>query len=228
MRFCFRPFRRREAARRIQCTNNIKQLALAAANYESANGSFPIAHIYNWCFKTGGAICNDGEYWGAIPRLLVFAEQQPLYNAINWTDIPYGCRNSTVAGAGITMLWCPSDGTIAGLRFYEACAGWDGTTVPLTYTDYATMGGTYIPNNGKLRRPWRYRTLRTVCTPRSGRQRMSTPVRPARVARLRSRPSPTARATRLPSLRWPTASSRQIGCTHRGMLRLGGKRLVGR
>ena len=105
--------------------------------------------MYNWCFKTSG-ICNDGEYWGAIPRLLVFAEQQALYNAINWMDIPYGCRNSTVAGAGITMLWCPSDGTIAGLRFYEACAGWDGTTVPLTYCDYATMAGTYIPNNGKF------------------------------------------------------------------------------
>ena len=44
------------------------------------------------------------------------------------------------------MLWCPSDGTINGLRFYEACAGWDCTTVPITYTNYAGMLGTYCPS----------------------------------------------------------------------------------
>jgi hypothetical protein len=68
-----------------------------------------------------------------LARILSFAEQTAVYNAINFSDTPYGSRNSTAESVGLTMLWCPSDGTISGLRFYEQCAGWDCTTVGITY-----------------------------------------------------------------------------------------------
>jgi prepilin-type N-terminal cleavage/methylation domain-containing protein/prepilin-type processing-associated H-X9-DG protein len=142
----------REAARRIQCTNNIKQLALAAANYESSNGTFPLGRMFNYCYNSsnGYSTSNDCDYWGQIARILNFAEQTSVFNTINFLDTPYGCRNSTVVATAITMLWCPSDGTINGLRLYEACAGWDCTTVPITFGNYAGMIGTYIPNDGRF------------------------------------------------------------------------------
>jgi prepilin-type N-terminal cleavage/methylation domain-containing protein/prepilin-type processing-associated H-X9-DG protein len=139
----------REAARRIQCTNNLKQIALGAANYESANQTFPNGRNCNLGFGKAGSIkfCIDG--WSHLARLLNYTEQQAVYNAINFSDTPYGAINSTAESVGINILWCPSDGTIAGLRFYETKAGWDGTTVPITYTNYAGMLGTYCPSDGR-------------------------------------------------------------------------------
>jgi prepilin-type processing-associated H-X9-DG protein len=122
---------------------------LGAANYESANQTFPNGRNCNRGFGSGGSItgCIDG--WSHLARLLNHIEQTQVYNAINFSDTPYGARNSTAESVGISFLWCPSDGTISGLRFYEQGAGWDGTTVPITYTDYAGMLGTYCPTDGR-------------------------------------------------------------------------------
>jgi prepilin-type N-terminal cleavage/methylation domain-containing protein/prepilin-type processing-associated H-X9-DG protein len=138
----------REAARRIPCTNNLKQIALGAANYESGNNCFPNGRNIINCLNGDGTVATDCDGWSQLARLLNFTEQTPVYNSINFNTTPYSAVNSTAESVGLSMFWCPSDGTIAGLKFFESDAGWDCTTVPITFTSYAGMVGTYIPNTG--------------------------------------------------------------------------------
>jgi prepilin-type N-terminal cleavage/methylation domain-containing protein/prepilin-type processing-associated H-X9-DG protein len=102
----------REAAWRAQCTNQMKQLALAVMNYESANGVFPAQSMTPNTGQTTGDLTGLSISW--IPPLLLFAEQQPIYNAINFNvDVvvttTLGLANSTVASMNLGLLACPSD-----------------------------------------------------------------------------------------------------------------------
>jgi prepilin-type N-terminal cleavage/methylation domain-containing protein/prepilin-type processing-associated H-X9-DG protein len=92
----------REAARRAQCSNNLKQLALAAQNYVSANGCFP-GNSYS------GQASNAYANFSCFVRMTLYLEQQQIYNATNfsWTD--YDPPNITIAGIAINALACPSD-----------------------------------------------------------------------------------------------------------------------
>lgn len=103
----------REAARRGQCTNNLKQIGLAVANYESANGAYPMAMYQGPAIGYGGY---KGTWYAgttAFPALLPFFEQTAMANAYNYSIASYDLGNRTVLASGIASLWCPSDPTVS-------------------------------------------------------------------------------------------------------------------
>ena len=104
----------REAARRTQCKNNLKQLGLALHNYESSLNCFPpnlIPGGTNYKYSAGN--------WGVLAYLSPYLDQTPLYNLMN-LNVPTYCtsgsssiicdpNNQKAAGMIVPLFLCPSD-----------------------------------------------------------------------------------------------------------------------
>jgi prepilin-type N-terminal cleavage/methylation domain-containing protein/prepilin-type processing-associated H-X9-DG protein len=123
----------REAARRTQCTNNLKQITLAAMSYADAHGVFPLGS-----FKQPPPTdpCGGSHEHGVFIALLPFVEQTPIFNAYNASVHYETAPNSTVMGAGLSVLWCPSDPAVA--RPDSQHFGW-----PIHFTSYMASTGTW-------------------------------------------------------------------------------------
>ena len=104
----------REAARRAQCVNTLKQIGLALHNYHSTHDSFPNGASVTY---SGPIPFMNWNNWSAQALLLGFTEQTPLYNAANFnlavwhaTRTPLGyAANLTVFNTVVTQYLCPTD-----------------------------------------------------------------------------------------------------------------------
>ncbi len=94
----------REAARRAQCINNLKQLGLGLHNYHDSLGSLP---------PGASDMVNAWQQWSSLTMMLPFMEQKPIFNSINFVNnraasAPSGI-NSTAIRSTISFFNCPSD-----------------------------------------------------------------------------------------------------------------------
>src|SRR5438270_3850735 len=145
----------REAARRIQCTNNLKQIGLALHNYHAAASSFPPGAALNGVAAVPGLYASWQPNMSAQAMMLPYLEQSPVYNSLNFS---FGAEydlgmNQTGVLTIIAGFLCPSDpnagsrlntnsyyvsmGTTTDYMFTPGVAGganWMGTTPNVTFT----------------------------------------------------------------------------------------------
>jgi prepilin-type N-terminal cleavage/methylation domain-containing protein/prepilin-type processing-associated H-X9-DG protein len=96
----------REAARRMQCVNNLKQLGLGMHNYESSNSVLPPQMVLT--FNNAGAVAWKSS-WGASSRITPYLELGNLYNAINYINKTTDPSNSTAVSTQLKVFICPSE-----------------------------------------------------------------------------------------------------------------------
>ena len=151
----------REAARRLQCTNNLKQLGLALHNYEGTYGGFPPGCIIA-AWPANPAVPPAYYRWGALAFLTPFLEQTNVYNSLNFsfpiyslTDpttgfTPIFPANTTAVGTLVGLFLCPSDqgqrlttgdgflgspGRVFSPTNYQFCAGSGASGGDVTLSD---------------------------------------------------------------------------------------------
>ena len=128
----------REAANRMSCGNNLKQLAIAVHSYGDSMGSLP--HNGSRSFTTQGQSCcgTSAPRWSWLARVLPYIEQEALFKQADVSDITNLDANATVLAAiatPIKSIRCPSDitpatrtdaaniGTTVGLTSYKGVSG---------------------------------------------------------------------------------------------------------
>jgi prepilin-type N-terminal cleavage/methylation domain-containing protein/prepilin-type processing-associated H-X9-DG protein len=151
----------REAARRVQCVNNLKQMGVALQSYHERLGAFPMGYAAAYPFVDGATDTAPG--WGWAAQSLCEIEQQRLYSAANVSIPVEAAENSTVVRTMISTYLCPSDVTrgpfpvtdpsgqvlaIAAPSSYAGSCGGDETDTATGIENNGLGRGIFFRNSG--------------------------------------------------------------------------------
>jgi prepilin-type N-terminal cleavage/methylation domain-containing protein/prepilin-type processing-associated H-X9-DG protein len=129
----------REAARRVQCVNNLKQLGLATQNYHDGNGALPPTALCSSQNKSN-ACFNHWPDFSMKARILPFLEQTAVYNALNSSASTFDPANATSRFSRIATFVCPSDANDPVITLTLGTI-----TGSIATTNYPNTIGTFAP-----------------------------------------------------------------------------------
>jgi prepilin-type N-terminal cleavage/methylation domain-containing protein/prepilin-type processing-associated H-X9-DG protein len=134
----------REAARRMQCTNNLKQIGLAVHNYVDANRNFPSGFYFQGQGMTGRgdrARRLPGFTWTA--SILPYIEQTAVYNQLNFAQRIYLAPNRAAVASRIPSAVCPSAPNPTAHKAMGTTGGAAYSDPGILATNYVGCGGSF-------------------------------------------------------------------------------------
>ena len=139
----------REAARRSICAINLKQIALATANYADVWGALPAGVQFTFNYSTAS------QHLAILP----FLEHAPLFNAVNFDWVIWSAANTSVMGARLSVYQCPSDSSSSTIDIYQGDLLFEPGhhffyygPFEVAYTSYAGNAGTWYHHSRDLSR----------------------------------------------------------------------------
>jgi prepilin-type N-terminal cleavage/methylation domain-containing protein/prepilin-type processing-associated H-X9-DG protein len=154
----------REAASRMQCQNNLKQIGLALHNYHDVNGYFPPAYVRTSGRSSGtvNGVSYPDDNWNGLPGwawgtlLLPYLEQDNLYRAFRLDLACWAPENAAPAKTKLSVFLCPSatggrDGF--NLQRYTAGTSQDPEN-PVPFSPAIFFAHSHYVTNAGIHQPW--------------------------------------------------------------------------
>ena len=153
----------REAGRRTQCRNNLKQIGLALHNYHDAQGVFPPAYVgevgtagnaFGISYPDDNANGPSGFAWGSL--VLPQMDQAPLYNSLNFSQPCWAPSHAVAARTVLPAFLCPSaTGGSGGFVVERWTSGSSAApSAPAPFSPELFFSHSHYVTNAGIHQPW--------------------------------------------------------------------------